>query len=45
MRVTQPNPRTLGAEELIAIRRAKLVGGQNLVPHIAALATGMQKFP
>ena len=45
MRVSQPNPLTLGAEELIVIRRAKLVGGQNLAPHIAELVTGMRKFP
>lgn len=43
-RVSQPNPWTLGAEELIAIHRAKPAGGQNLAPHIAVLATGMRKF-
>ncbi len=61
--MTQPNPRTLGAEELIlshfslapmrdihewaelaAMHQVKLVGGQNLAPHIAALANGMRKF-
>lgn len=43
-RVSQPNPWTLGAEELIARHRANPAGGQNLAPHIAALATGMRKF-
>jgi hypothetical protein len=43
-RSPQPNPWTLGAEELIAIHRAKPAGGQKLAPHIAALATGMRKF-
>jgi hypothetical protein len=35
--MSQPNPRTLGVEELI-------LGHFSLAPQVAALATGMRKF-
>ena len=49
MRVSQPNPRTLGAEELIAIHRenwslGKIGWQAKSVARIAGLATGMRKF-